>query len=124
MLFDAQTLAQLQRTQESTMMHTCVISPYIVGGDGTISYGAQGETLPCGFKALNGASSSGTLYETVTADAELRLPLGTQVKTMDRVTILSSFGRPLDPAPTYEVFRVPDSFGPSGLVVQLREIYS
>lgn len=106
------------------MMHECAIEPYIVGEDGTISYGAPVTTV-CGFKAENyAARPGGNLYETVQADAELRLPLCVSVGMHDRVRLTKSFDKALDPEPCFEVCGFPDSFGPSGHVVRLKEVYA
>ena len=115
--------AMMQRVQESTMQHTCSVEPYIVADDGTISYGAPFVT-ECGFNAAGGNKSAGELYESVQADATMRLPLGRRIGVKDRVTILTAYGDRLHPAPVYEVSRIPDRFGPSGSVVELTEIYS
>lgn len=123
MLFDAQTLAQFKRTQESTMMHECTIEPYIVGEDGTISYGTPVTGVPCGFRMLGNSENNGELYDTVSVSAEIRLPLGTAVGLKDRVTITASFGQAVTSA-RFEVVHLPDSFGPSGQVVGLSEVYS
>ena len=123
MIFDARTLAQLRKTQEDHMAHECLIEAYVVGEDGTISYGAPVESI-CGFKALNYKNSEGgDLYETVQADAELRLPLDVQIGPHDRVTLTKSFDRDLDPVRHFEVTGLPDSYGPSGHVVELKEVY-
>ena len=123
MIFDDRTLTQLRRTQEASMMHECTIEAYIVGEDGTISYGAPVTTV-CGFKALNyAARSSGNLYEVHEADAEMRLPLSVPIGMQDRVTLTKSFGTSLDPVRHFEVRGLPDSFGPSGHVIELKEVY-
>lgn len=123
MMFDAATLSQLRKTQEASMMHECTIESYIVGGDGTISYGKAVTTI-CGFKALSySAMSDGSLYETIRADAEIRLPLAVSCGMHDRITLTKSFGTELDPARHYEVCELPDSFGPSGQVVRVKEVY-
>ena len=123
MIFDARTLAQLRRTQEASMMHECTIEAYTVGEDGTISYGAPVTTV-CGFKAENHAVNSGNdMYSLVEADAEMRLPLSVQIGIRDRVTLTKSFGAVQDPAKHFEVCSLPDSFGPSGHVVRLKEVY-
>lgn len=123
MIFDTATLSQLRRTQEASMMHECTIENYIVGGDGTISYSEPVESK-CGFKTLNYTGRSGnTLYEAVQADAELRLPLDAAIGMHDRVSLTKSFDIDLDPVRHFEVCGLPDSYGPSGHVVQLKEIY-
>ena len=123
MIFSKADLAGFRKTQESTMMHECEIEAYIVGGDGTISYGAPVVSI-CGYKALSGGQAGGALYEAVTADAELRLPLDVVIGMHDRVTLTKSFGTELDPVLHFEVCELPDSYGPSGHVVRLKEAYS
>ena len=115
-------LTQLRKTQESSMMHTCLIEPYIVAGDGTVSYGAAFET-PCGFQLTSGGFDGGSLYESATATAKLRLPIGTPIGMKDRVTILTAFGRELEPPQIYQVSGLPGSAGPSGQLVALQEVY-
>ena len=123
MMFDARTLEQLRKTQEASMMHECDIEAYIVGGDGTISYGEPAHSI-CGFKALSYLGrASGELYDVVQADAELRLPLDVPVGVHDRVNLTKSFDKELDPVLHFEVCDLPDSYGPSGHVVRLKEIY-
>ena len=125
MIFDAGTLAQLRETQEASMMHECTIETYIVGEDGTISYGAPSEPIHCGFKALSvPAGENSALYDAAIADAELRLPLDVNIGMRDRVTLTKSFDKPLVPVRHFEVCGLPDSFGPSGHVVRLKEIYA
>ena len=116
--------SMMQKTQESSMQHMCTIELYIVDEDGSVSYGAPSAPVRCGFKALAGYESHGDLYEAVTADAEIRFPLGVRVGLKDRITITESFGKPVFPRIRYEVSRLPDSFGPSGQVAELTEIYS
>ena len=112
----------MRHVQESSMQHVCRIEPYIVAEDGTVSYGKPFDTV-CGFKANSGSLSGGSMYETVEADAELRLPLDVTIGMKDRVTILAAYGETVA-SRVYQVSALPDSFGPSGQVVQLQEIYS
>lgn len=126
MIFDAAALSNFRKTQESTMMHICTVEAYTVGGDGTISYGAP-VTSVCGFKALNdnaGNRRERDLYEVITANAEMRLPLDVSIQMHDRVTLTHSFGTELEFPRHFEVCDLPDSFGPSGHVVRLKEVYS
>ncbi len=105
------------------MMHECIIESYIVGGDGTISYG-EGIVSVCGFKALSySGRADNALYDVIQADAELRLPLNVKIGMRDRVTLTKSFGTELDPVLHFEVSDMPDSFGPSGHVVRLKEVF-
>ena len=115
----------MRKTQEDAMQHACIIERYIVAEDGTVSYGPPTQPIHCGFKANSGSASYNRddFYDSVLADAELRLPLGVKVAVKDRVTIISSFGKRLIPAPLYEVSRIPDSFGPSAQTAELMEIY-
>ena len=121
-MFDKGTIARMRQTQESTMMHVCLIEPYIVAGDGTVSYGKAVRSV-CGFKANAGSFSAGSMYETIQADAELRLPLDVKIGMKDRVTLIASFGQAVA-ARAFEVVGLPDSYGPSGQVVKLQEIWS
>ena len=104
------------------MQHLCQIEPYIVAEDGTISYGAPVESI-CGFQLLSGALSEGTMYDTVAASAKLRLPIGVQIGMHDRVTIIAAYGETVA-ARTFKVTGLPGSFGPSGQVADLQEIWS
>ena len=123
MIFDARTLAQLRKTQEASMMHECDIEPYIVGGDGTVSYGEPVHSI-CGFKALSySGKADNALYDMIQADAELRLPLSVKIGMHDRVSLTKSFDTELDPVLHFEVSSMPDSYGPSGHVVRLKEVY-
>jgi len=123
MIFNRTTLSGMRKTQESTMCHVCRVEPYIVAGDGTVSYGKAFKTK-CGFKLSSGYSSDSGMYETVEATAEIRFPLGVRIGMKDRVTILESFGTKLAAPRVFEVSRLPGSFGPSGQVVQASEVYA
>lgn len=123
MLFDAATLSQFRRTQESTMMHECTIESYTVGGDGTITYGSPVWTK-CGFDSHSDKLTGRDVYEMITATASIRLPYGTTVNMKDRITLKKSYGVTLIPERVYEVVDFPDTFGPSGVQVEVREVYS
>lgn len=112
--------AFMRSAQEQTMQHTCRIEPYVVAGDGTVSYGPGYETA-CGFNSQTGSHNAGSLYETAIADAQLRLPLGTYIGVKDRVTILTAYGEPIEPR-TYEVSGMPDE-GPTAILADLTEVY-
>ena len=121
-MFDKGTLARMRQTQESTMMHVCLIEPYIVAGDGTVSYGKAVRSV-CGFDLVSGSENNGASYETITETAKMRLPLDVKIGMNDRVTIVASFGQAVT-SRMFQVTALPDSFGPSGQVVTLQEIYS
>lgn len=123
MLLDAQTLAQLRKTQEASMMHECTIEAYTVGEDGTISYG-QPVTTICGFDSHSEKLTGHDIYESITAGASIRLPYGTAIGMKDRITLTRSFGEALVTQRIFEVVDFPDTFGPSGIQVEVREIYS
>ena len=115
--------SRMRKTQEATMNQFCDIEHYIVAEDGTCSYKAP-VSVKCGIKSTSkGSSGNGSLYDSVTADAELRLPVGTTVGARDRVTMLSSFGEVLS-VRHYEVCAVPADYGPSGIVCLLKEVYA
>ena len=123
MSLDAVRRARMKRTQEATMYQMCSIEHYAVSDDGSCSY-LEPVTVKCGIKSTSkGAGGSGSLYDNVTADAELRLPIGTTVGARDRVTMLQSFGEALA-VRHYEVCAVPADYGPSGIVCLLKEVYS
>ncbi len=124
MIFDAAALSSFRSTQKSTMMHECAIEPYSLSDDGAIVYGDPVTTV-CGFRILQrGAGGNRDLYDTVQADAEIRLPLSVSIGVRDRVTLTKSFGAAVDPVRRYEVCELPDSYGPSGHLVRLREVYT
>lgn len=125
MLFDARTLAQLRKTQRSSMMHECLIEAYAVDDSGTVSYGEPVRTV-CGFSVHNvdGKLSGQQVYEQITAGAAIRLPYGTPIGMKDRITLVRSFGNPVDPVRVFEVVDFPDTFGPSGIQVEVREVYN
>lgn len=123
-MFDARTLEQLRKTQESSMMHECEIEPYTITEDGSISYG-QAVVTVCGFKSLSFSGKADTaLYDVIQADAEIRFPLDVAIGMHDRVTLTKSFDKEINPVRHFEVCELPDSYGPSGHVVKVKEIYT
>ena len=111
----------MQKTQERSMQHVCRIEPYIVADDGTVSYGAPVETI-CGFDLVSGSFDGGTLYDSVSASAKLRLPQGVAIGMNDRVTVFAAYGETVT-SRLFQVTALPDSFGPSGQTAALQEIY-
>ena len=112
----------MQATQVRSMQHTCLIEPYIVAEDGTVSYGPGYETI-CGFSVASGSNANGAAFDAIQIDAQLRLPLDTYIGMKDRVTILTAYGEEAEER-TFEVVKVPENYGPSAIVVSLQEIYA
>lgn len=123
MLFRSAELAGLSNVQKMHMMHECTIEAYTIGGDGTVSYG-KGTDSVCGFSLNSGDMTGKEVYEDVQVSASVRLPLGTAVGMKDRITLTKAFGSTLDTPRVFEVVDFPDSFGPSGIVVKVREVYN
>ena len=111
----------MQNVQERSMQHVCSIEPYIVAEDGTISYGTAFESK-CGFQLVSGNLSEGSMYDTVAATAKLRLPVGVPIGMHDRVTVTAAYGETVVTR-TFKVTSLPGSFGPSGQVADLQEIW-
>ena len=112
----------MQATQVRTMQHTCRIEPYVVGEDGTVSYAPGFETI-CGFSIGSGSNANGSTFDAIQIDAQLRLPIDVYIGMKDRVTLLSAYGEEIEPR-TFEVVKLPESFGPSAQVVSLQEVYA
>lgn len=112
----------MQKTQEKSMQHTCRIEPYVVGEDGTVSYAPGFETI-CGFSVQYGNNASGAVFDSIQVDAQLRLPADTYIGMKDRVTILTAYGEEVEER-TFEVVKLPESFGPSAIVASLQEVYT
>lgn len=103
------------------MQDTCIVQVYSVGS--TDDYGnpvaayADGSAVACGLRLLrpDEVQASG---EVATIEAELRLPLATAVKPLDRIKLTHRYGEVLSAAEVFEVVG-PVKRGPSGLVVRL-----
>lgn len=116
-------LARMQAAQVSSMMDTCTIGVY------TATLDTNGEPIPvytqsaatvCGVK-MNTARENWRKDATVThIDATIRLPIGTSIKSTDRVTITHRFGVAI----TSMTFEVVGQIrrGPSGLQVDLLQV--
>lgn len=115
-LFDAQTLAGLRKTQEDHMQDTCVI--YRVESRMKNSRGeyvsafAEGVESICGVAMNPESQNHGEYYNTAMIDVVLRLPRGTEVEPGDAIEITKRFGEDVDPV-RYEVDRY-TNIGPSG----------
>lgn len=115
-LFDAQTLAGLRKTQEDHMQDLCVI--YRVAEQTKNSRGeavktfAEGVESICGLQMDPSASTDHDNYIMAEIDAVLRLPHGVEVKPNDEIEITKRYGEDIEPK-RYEVDRFTNA-GPSG----------
>ena len=112
----------MRNVQVRSMQHKCRIEPYIVAEDGTVSYGDAFETI-CGFSVETSSNSRGAVFDSIQVDAQLRLPLDTYIGMKDRVTILEAYGEETEER-VFEVVKIPETYGPSAIVVSLQEIYA
>ncbi|MCB0106904.1 MAG: hypothetical protein KDE53_13375 [Caldilineaceae bacterium] len=113
----------MRATQQSSMMDTCVVMTYNAGI--TDTYGNSGssyiDTSPviCGYKPT-GTREVQQGNETVMIDGELRLPIGTTIKSTDRIRLVTRYGEAITPL-LFSVVGQPAQ-GPSGIVVKLRKV--
>lgn len=129
-MFDAAELTGMRMAQEWGMMDECQVFAYAPGalddyGNPSAPTYTAGTVLACGLDNLAGRGSSSREVMAGTAvvmlDARLRLPIGTIIKSADRVQITSRFGEALTEPVTYEVIGE-DMRGPSGLQVNLKAV--
>ena len=129
-MFDAAELAGMRAAQESGMMDRGQVFTYAAGalddyGNPSAPTYTAGIVLACGLDNLAGRGSSSREVMAGTAvvmlDARLRLPIGTAIKSADRVRITSRFGEALAETVTYDVIGDPMQ-GPSGLQVNLKAV--
>jgi len=113
--------AREQAAAASTMLDTCIVHSYSAGA--TDSYGVPGAGYTagaptvCGYKARSSREvQQGN--ETAKVDAELRLPHGTAVKSLDRMQLTHRYGDALTPTLLFDVVGQPAS-GLSAIVVNL-----
>ena len=105
------------------MMDTCTLLIYSAGA--TDAYGTPGDTyvetsvLACGYKPT-GTREVQQGNEAVLIDGELRLPIGTTIKSTDRIRLVTRYGEAITPL-LFAVIGQPAQ-GPSGLVVKLRKV--
>ena len=115
----------MQATQDSAMLDTCVLLTHSEGE--TDEYGISEDAfsasnpLSCGFNDTPGGSFREVMQDAqvVMIDAQLRLPIDTDVSHRDRIKITHRYGEPLASAPVFEIVGVPHR-GPSGLLLKLR----
>ena len=121
-------LSAPRETQVAAMQDRCVILTATITTD---RYGkpvkttyASGPEIPCGFRQ-GGQAGAGTDEvmegtEVVTADAVLRLPIGTVITSSDRVALTKRADAPVPPQ-AYGVLGQP-ARGSTALVVELELI--
>lgn len=104
-----------------TMLDTCIVHSY--GAGATDTYGVPGASYTagaptaCGYKPRSSREvQQGN--ETVKVDAELRLPYGTAIKSLDRIELTHRYGDALNPTLLFEVVGLP-AIGLSAIVVNL-----
>lgn len=110
------------------MMDYCRILPFIewdksTRGESKKILGTSVESI-CGLRISLSDRQGRTSqrYETIDADAELRLPLGVAVKPKDEIEITKRFGVELGMPMRYEVVKF-ESSGVSGQRVLLKAVY-
>jgi hypothetical protein len=121
--FSAAELADFRTAQDGHMMDTCKI------GVRSVTYNTTGEpietftlgnAMDCGLDMRPGSERHGENMTQVTYDATARLPIGTVINVLDRLTVTHRFGESV----TNITFRVesPVQRGPSGVRVILRKV--
>lgn len=120
--FSADEMSDMQDAQEAAMMDTGKVLVYAATTD---AYGNPAETytagsaISCGFKPVRPYEVNGT-SQVPQYDAELRLPIGTTITSLDRFQLTHRFG--VDVADeVYSVIGQPKR-GVSGLVVLLERV--
>lgn len=121
--FATPDLAGMQTTQDEHMMDTCTIGTYTTSS--TDDYGAPiptwpaGSPISCGFRVFRVDEVLGQTM-VPTADAQVRLPIGTSFGPKDRITITHRHGVNV----TDQAYGIVGDAkrGPSGLVVDLRRV--
>lgn len=113
--------AREQAAATATMLDTCII--HRRNAATANAYGIPGATytagqpVQCGYKARSSREvQQGN--ETVIVDAELRLPYGTQIASLDRVEVTHRYGDALTPTLLFNVVGQP-AIGLSAIVVSL-----
>lgn len=123
-MLTATDLANMQETQNAAMLDKCVILSFVEGNTDQYGYEMptyiEGPLTACGLSFAHREAEADYSQKPL-ADATLRLPYSTQIKTSDRVRVTHRFGI-AEPNPyTYEIVGLP-LFGPSGVFVRLRRI--
>jgi hypothetical protein len=121
--FSDAELAGLQATQLSAMQDKCSIMVYTATLDDTgdtIPGYDEGSPIPCGVEMTAGRENWRADMIVDNYDATLRLPIGTVLKSSDRIKVFKRYG--VDT--TYILYSIVGEVrqGPSGLRVDVRRI--
>jgi hypothetical protein len=120
--FTATELSRMRGAQDDAMQDICKVWAYSstpdTYGNPAPTFTWVGDLSVCGFRHVKPSEAHGS-GEVPIMDAELRLPVGTIITSLDRVEVLQRYSEDLDTAEMYEIIG-PVRRGPSGLVVSLR----
>jgi head-tail adaptor len=117
----AAELSRMQSAQTSSLMDACCVQAYASTAD---SYGAlvasytDGASIACGLHMTGGRESWRNNMTATRIDATIRLPIGTVIKTTDRIKVTHRYGVALGTALVFEIVGAIRR-GPSGLQVDL-----
>jgi len=121
--FTTTELSRMQATQEEAMQDTCRIGAYRSTEDGynnpTREY-VYGELTECGVEHVQVDEVQGT-GAVPAIDARIRLPIATTIDERDRVMVTHRYGVEITDPAIYEI-EGPVKCGPSGLVLECREV--
>jgi len=124
--FRSSTLVRMREVQDAHMQDVCHILTYDTTWEDVDDYGipvdeylTEVETI-CGLK-LYSPKEIHASGEVPVILGELRLPIGTEVDTRSRVSIVERYGETLTEPMLFDITG-PVRRGPSGLVVNLRAV--
>lgn len=121
--FSTSELTAMQAAQDGHMMDTCTVDAYADGGPD--AYGnsdpswTPGSAIVCGFKPVKVAEGL-EASEVPLKDAVIRLPIGTSLTNLDRITVTHRHGVAVTNV-TYAIVGEAKR-GPSGLQVDVKRV--
>ena len=126
----ADELARMRMTQTDAMLDECVVMSYAEGARNEFNEAdaptyTDSNPIPCGLNTspkfgISELERHGQDMTMIRYDAEIRLPINTEIKETDRIRIVSRFG--LYPGElTYEITS-PIQRGPSAIRLRLRKV--
>jgi hypothetical protein len=122
--FSTAELTNMQDTQESAMMDTCVLLRYSDSVDALnhpVPTWTDGLASACGLDMRGGEERTGDGRVIVKWEAMLRLPINTTLDLWDRIRITTRFGVLLNETIVYQIVS-PVQQGPSGLRIRLQKV--